>query len=106
MKNILKWDEFNNVSEKKKLDPDAAIRNRGNVVFSAGSEKVLDNKDHFPYGDILHARNALSRASQYNKVPDWYDGTLEELVKKVHDKVKRKYPEIKVTEKSEKPGKD
>ena len=86
MVNILKWEEFN---ESKKLDPKAKIRNRGNVVFPAGSEKVLDDKDHFPINTESQARNALARASQYDKCPDWYDGTLKELVKKVYNKVKR-----------------
>lgn len=103
MTNILKWQEFN---ESRSINPDAEVRNRGDVVFSAESEKVLDNKDHFPINTESQARNALARASQYETVPDWYDGTLYELVKKVHNKVKRKYPEIKVTEKSENPGKD
>ena len=106
MKNILKWDEFNIVSEKKKLDPDAAIRNRGDLVFCAEIEKLTDYKDHFPINTKTQARNALARASQYDKCPDWYDGSLKELVKKVHNAVKGKYPDIEVTEKSEKPGKD
>ena len=103
MANILKWEEFN---EGKKVDPEAKIRNRGNVVFPASSAKVTDDKDHFPINTESQARNALARASQYDKCPSWYDGSLTELVKKVHNKVKREYPDIEVTEKSEKPGKD
>lgn len=100
---ILKWEQFN---ESRKLDPEAKLRNRGLVVFPAGSSKVLDDKDHFPINTVEQARNALARASQYEEVPEWYDGTLAQLVKRVHNKVKREYPEIEVTEKSEKPGKD
>lgn len=103
MSKILKWEEFN-VSEKKH-NPESSIRNRGDVVFPVDSEKVLDDKDHFPINNINQARNALARASQYDDVPDWYDGTLSELVKKVHDRVKEKYPDIETTKKSEKPGK-
>ena len=102
MDKILKFNNFLN----EKIDPDAKVRNRGLVVFSSKSKYVKDSKDHFPINDEDQARNALARSSQYDKVPIWYDGTLEELVKKVHDKVKDEYPDIKVTEKSEKPGKD
>lgn len=102
MKNILKWDEF--LTEK--INPEAEVRNRGLVVFSSDSSLVNDKKDHFPINDENQARNALARASQYDTVPKWYEGTLKELVQKVHNKVKEEYPDIKVTEKSENPGKD
>ena len=102
MKNILNWNDF--LNEKK--DPEAKLRNRGDVIFSAGSKMVKDDADHFPINDIGQARNALARASQYTEVPGWYAGSLEKLVKKVQRKVSSKYPEIEVTEKSENPGKD
>ena len=94
---------FATVEEKK--DPKAKVRNRGTVVFPAESDKVKDNKDHFPINTAAQARNALSRASQYTKVPKWYDGSLSSLVKEVQSKVKSKYPSIKTTKKSAKPGK-
>lgn len=107
MKTLLSWDEFSiNEGKKGRKDSDAALRNRGDVVFPAGSKKVKDDKDHFPINDEDQARNALARASQYSEVPEWYDGSLEKLVKKVQRKVKDKYPDIEVTEKSENPGKD
>jgi hypothetical protein len=104
MKKVLSWDDF--LTEKRKHDPTAEIRNRGDVVFPAGSKKVNDDKDHFPINNIDQARNALARASQYTEVPEWYEGSLEKLIKKVQNKVKKKYPEIEVTEKSENPGKE
>lgn len=79
-------------------DPDAKVRNRGKVVFPAGSKKVKDDKDHFPINSANQARNALSRVAQYSSVPSWYDGTLEELKKKVRGAVKRVYPSIKVSD--------
>lgn len=97
MKPLLSWDDF--VNEKK--DPDAKVRNRGNVVFPAGSKNVKDGKDHFPVNDINQARNALARSGQYSEVPEWYAGSLDKLKRKIQKKVKRKYPEIEVTEKSE-----
>lgn len=89
----------------KKLDPDAKVRNRGTVVFSADHPKVTDNKDHFPLNDEDQARNALAQASKFKKVPKWYSGSLESLVKAVAKKVHSKYKGIEVTEKSTNPGK-
>jgi hypothetical protein len=86
-----------NLAAKRKLDPKAKVRNRGDVVFPAGSADVLDNKDHFPLGSISQARNALARAAQYSKSPPWYKGSLAALQQKVRRAVKKKYPSIKVT---------
>jgi hypothetical protein len=93
------------LNEGKKSDPKAKVRNKPNPVFDANNPKVKDNKDHFPLGDEDQARNALARASQYKKVPDWYDGDLESLVKKVQSAVKKAFPNIETTEKSANPGK-
>lgn len=79
-------------------DPKAKVRNRGDVVFPAGSSKVNDDKDHFPINNIAQARNALARVAQYDSVPPWFDGTLKELVEKVKSAVKNKYPSIEVSE--------
>jgi hypothetical protein len=89
-------------AEKKKT---AKLRNRGDVVFSAESPKVTDDKDHFPINNKNQARNALARANQYSKAPKWYKGSLTDLVKKVASAVKRKYKDIEVTKKAETPGK-
>ena len=94
----------NEINEKK--DPKAHVRNRGDVIFPAGSKKVKDDKDHFPINNIAQARNALARANQYSSAPSWYDGSLEELVKHVANSVKRKYKDIKVTKAASKPGKN
>lgn len=80
-----------------KLDPNAKIRNRGDVVFPANSKKVKDNKDHFPINNADQARNALSRVAQYSSVPPWYSGTLQELQAAVRNAVSRKYKNIEVT---------
>ena len=66
----------------KKLDPNAKVRNRGKVIFPAGSSKVKDNKDHFPINDANQARNSIARVGQYRVVPPWYNGTLEEYKNK------------------------
>jgi hypothetical protein len=80
-----------------KLDPNAGIRNRGDVVFPANSKKVKDKKDHFPINNPDQARNALSRVAQYSSVPSWYAGSLSELQAAVRGAVSRKYKGIKVT---------
>jgi hypothetical protein len=78
---------------------------RGDAVFQSTHPKVKDNKDHFPINDADQARNALARASQYSSAPPWYSGSLESLVGAVQRAVKSKYPSIKTTPKSKKPGK-
>lgn len=85
------------VQAAKKLDPNAEVRNRGNVVFPANSPKVSDNKDHFPINNPDQARNALSRVAQYSSVPSWYKGSLKELQSAVRSAVSRKYSNIKVS---------
>ena len=79
-----------------KVNPKAKVRNRGNVVFPAGSADVKDNKDHFPYNNLAQARNALARVAQYKASPSWYKGSLAALQQKVRRAVKKKYPSIKV----------
>jgi hypothetical protein len=93
------------INEGKK-NPKAKVRNRGDVVFSAESKNVTDDKDHFPINSAAQARNALARANQYKSVPKWYKGTLKSLVKKVASSVKKKYPSIDVSDASKKPGKN
>jgi hypothetical protein len=85
---------------KKKRDPKAAVRNRGTVCVPASSAK--DKKDHFPLNSLNQARNALSRAGQYSKVPSWYNGSLESLKSLISRKVHSKYPSIKINKKKSK----
>lgn len=89
--------------KKKKKTPKS--QKRGDCVFPHSSNKVKDNKDHFPINSEAQARNALSRANQYSKAPAWYDGSLQELVSAVARKVHSKYKDIEVSEASKKPGK-
>ena len=88
-----------------KPDPKAKVRNRPSPVFDSKHPKVNDNKDHFPLGDEDQARNALAQANKYKSAPEWWDGSLQELLNAVARKVKSKYPGIKVTKESTKPGK-
>jgi hypothetical protein len=81
---------------EEKLDPEAEIRNRGDVVFDDKSPKVLDQKDHFPDNSVTQARNAIACVNQYSRVPKWYDGTLTELKEKVIKKIHKLYPSIEI----------
>jgi hypothetical protein len=83
---------------KKKLDPRAKVRNRGDVVFPAESSKVKDHKDHYKVNTIEEAHAALSYAGHYSKAPPWFNGTLEELKSAIRRKVKAKFPSIAVSE--------
>jgi hypothetical protein len=96
-------DQEAGLDEKK--DPEAKVRNRGDVLFSAESPSVNDDEDHFPINTEKQARSALSRANQYSSAPPWYDESREALVKKVASAVKNKYPSIDVSPASSKPGK-
>lgn len=84
---------------------EAKSRTRPSPVFDSTHPKVKDNKDHFPLGDADQARNALARANQYSSAPDWWGGSLEELVNAVVRKVKKEFPSIDVSKSSSKPGK-
>lgn len=90
---------------KKELDPKAGVRSRGKCVFPAEHPKVTDDKDHFPITNVGQARNALARVNQYSSAPEWWKGSLTELVNAVHKAVKKEYPSIEVTKASGKPGK-
>lgn len=94
-----------NILKIGKTDPEAKVRNRGKVIFPAESSSITDKKDHFPINDAAQARNALARANQFSKVPDWYKGSLQSLVNAVAKAVKKHYPSIDVSKASKKPGK-
>jgi hypothetical protein len=68
--------------------------------------KVKDNEDHYPINDLAHGRNALARVHQYDgEAPDWWDGTLTELITTVETAVHREYPGL-AKRKAEREGKD
>ena len=95
MKHIRLFEEFG------KTDPDAEVRHRGHCVFPAEDSKVKDNKDHYPINDKKQGRNALARVNQYESVPKWYDGTLEEVKDAVHKAVHKKFPSIEIADEDE-----
>jgi len=85
------------LSEKKLSSKERDDMSSGTFIFP--------KERKFPIPDESHGRNALSRANQYSSAPSWYDGSLQSLVSRVHSAVKKKFPGIDTTEKSEKPGK-
>lgn len=94
---------YTTAKNKKKLDPKAKVRNRGDVVVPA--ERAKDDKDHYPINNKDQAANALARVNQYSKTPKWYDGSLQSLINIVYTKVHEKYPSIEIDKKKKKPGK-
>lgn len=94
------------VDEKKDNTPKKPAKYKSvkddDFVFSHGG-KV--EGWHFPINTKARAKNALQRANQFDSAPEWYNGSLKSLVTKVANMVKKKYPDIEVTEKSKKPGK-
>jgi hypothetical protein len=80
-------------------------RNKPSPVFDSTHPKVKDDKDHFPLGSASQARNALARANQFKEAPEWWSGSLKELVNAVARAVKKHYPSISVGDASKKPGK-
>lgn len=90
---------------EKKLDPKAKVRSRGKVIFPAESSKVTDNKDHYPINDAGQARNALARANQMSKAPEWYKGDLKSFLNTVVRAVHKHYPSIEISESAKRPGK-
>jgi hypothetical protein len=77
---------------------------RGEFIFPKTHPKVKDKKDHFPINTIGRGRNALARANQFSKAPEWYNGSLESFVSSVARAVKSKYKDIEVSKAAKKPG--
>jgi hypothetical protein len=98
-------EEINKILEEKEKKEDK-YKQEPSPIFSAKSKKITDKKDHFPINTVARARNALARVNQFSEVPDWYDGSLKELVNAVVSAVKKKYPSIEVSKAASKPGKD
>jgi len=94
--------ESKNESKEKEHNPKAALRNRGEVVFPAESSKVKDDKDHFPINSKAQARNAISRANQFAEAPKWYKGSAQDLVDSVIKAVKKKYPDMEISQEAKK----
>ena len=92
-------------AKEKEHDPKADVRNRGLCVFPAKHPKVTDDQDHFPITNKAQAQNALARANQFSKAPEWYNGSLKSLVVAVARAVHKHYPGIDISKAAKKPGK-
>ncbi len=91
------------LSEAGRKKKGAKKRHRGDVVFPHESPKVKDDKDHFPINSVSQARNAIARANQYDKSPDWYKGSLKQLLNAVVKAVQKKYKSIDISKKAKTP---
>lgn len=74
-------------------------------MFNSTHPKVTDDKDHFPIDTVGRGRNALSRVNQYSEAPSWWSGSVKSLQSAVVSAVKKKYPEIKISDEAKKPKK-
>lgn len=75
----------------------AAEKKRRNKYALPKSHKLVnDGRDHFPVHDEAHARNALSRMMQYERVPKWFDGKLTQLRNIIIRQVKIRHKDIDV----------
>lgn len=58
-----------------------------------------DGKDHYPIPDKNHGRSALQRLSQFkDRKPEWWDGSMGELVNSIQKAVKDKFPGMEIEE--------
>lgn len=96
---------FAGKKEKKKLDPKAKIRNRGDCCVPNGHPKNKSKKDRYPINNENQARNAIARVNQHSTAPKWWKGSLQELINTVYRCVKSKYKGIELDPKKKKPGK-
>ena len=71
-------------------------------AIPASHPKNKGKKDKFPINDENHGRNAISRVNQFSAVPDWWSGSVQELVNTVVRKVKSKFPKIEISDKAKK----
>lgn len=92
-------------SLNEKRGEKADIRSRGECVFKHDHRRVKDNKDHFPINSVKQARNALARVNQYDKSPEWYDGSLQDLNDAVVRVVHKKYKSIDISKEAKNPKK-
>lgn len=87
--------------EKKE---EAKSQEKAEAVFAKDSSKVKDEKEHLSIKDVEKAKSVLARVEQFDKVPEWYSGTLEELKTEVKTTIEKQYPDINDAKK-EKPKK-
>lgn len=64
------------------------------TIAGCPSKKLLDNKDHFPVITQTQAQSSMSRAMQLREVPNWYNGSLDDLRQDVYAGIMRIHPEI------------
>ncbi len=67
---------------------------RNGSIAGRASERLIDNKDHFPVITETQAKSSMARVMQLNEVPAWYNGSLMSLRQEVYEGVIATHPEI------------
>jgi len=79
---------------KNMTEPEAHIFETSAYVLSEKNIKVKDNKGHYPMDTLEQAKRSLAIVNKLTEVPEWYEGTLEELKSKVKEAIVEKHPKV------------
>lgn len=71
-------------------------RLRVGTLASRVSDRILDNKDHFPVITQTQAQSSMARVLQLTEAPVWYKGTLAELRQDVYKGIVELHPDIQL----------
>lgn len=71
-------------------------RLRVGTIASRTSDRILDNKDHFPVITETQAQSSMARVLQLTEAPAWYKGTLAELRQDVYKGIVELHPDIQL----------
>lgn len=63
-------------------------------IAGAKSERLLDNKEHFPVVTEIQARSSMARVLQLSETPVWYKGTINDLRQEVYAGIMAVHPNI------------
>lgn len=75
---------------------DKTSRVAGGSIAGYASDRLLDQKEHFPVITHTQATSSLSRVMQLRESPSWYNGTVVELRQEVYAGIKKMHPEIEL----------
>jgi hypothetical protein len=64
------------------------------TIAGQKSTRILDQREHFPVTTEIQARSSMVRAMRMSAVPNWYNGTLDNLREEVWVGVLTKHPSL------------
>jgi len=73
-----------------------ADRLKTGSVAGFPSERLLDQKEHFPVITHTQAQSSMARVMQLTEIPAWYHGTLAQLRKEVYAGIMKMHPDIQL----------